>query len=120
MNDWIAFYNSDHSIYVNARHRAVHYRVIAEEIVRYLPGPAASVLDYGCGEALHADMVAARAGRLILSDAAANVRANLAKRFADVANIEVRAPDGVRTLPDRSLDLVIMNSVVQYLAPTEL
>ena len=29
MNDWIAFYNSDHSIYVNARHRDVHFRRIA-------------------------------------------------------------------------------------------
>ena len=29
MGDWIAFWDSEHSIYVNARHRDVHYRTIA-------------------------------------------------------------------------------------------
>jgi hypothetical protein len=32
--DWISFWNSDHPIYVNARHRDVHYRGIAEEAWR--------------------------------------------------------------------------------------
>ena len=58
MGDWIAFWDSEHSIYVNARHRDVHYRRIAQDIRAHLPAGAA-VLDYGCGEALHADIVAA-------------------------------------------------------------
>ncbi len=57
MGDWIAFWDSEHSIYVNARHRDVHYRLIAEHIREHVP-PGATVLDYGCGEALHADIVA--------------------------------------------------------------
>ena len=57
MGDWIAFWDSEHSIYVNARHRDVHYRRIAQDIRAHLPAGAA-VLDYGCGEALHADLVA--------------------------------------------------------------
>ena len=54
MGDWIAFWDSEHSIYVNARHRDVHYRAIAQDLRAQLPADAA-VLDYGCGEALHAD-----------------------------------------------------------------
>ena len=65
MCDWIAFWNSEHSIYVNARHRDVHYRTIAQDIRAVLPD-GARVLDYGCGEALHADLVAAPARWLIL------------------------------------------------------
>ena len=59
MSDWINFYDFKHSvIYVNARHRDVHYRTIAEDIRAYVPSPAAHVLDYGCGEATSADLVA--------------------------------------------------------------
>ena len=78
--DWISFWNSDHPIYVNARHRDVHYRGIADDVSGYVP-PGAAVLDYGCGESLHADRVAAKAGRLILCEAASNVREHLASRF---------------------------------------
>jgi SAM-dependent methyltransferase len=119
MRDWISFWNSHHSIYVNARHFDVHYRTIADMIVRHVPSPDAVVLDFGCGEALHADRVAAACRRLILVDAAANVRAGLAARFSGNPSIEVRAPGGLADLPDRSLDLVVMHSVAQYLTSAE-
>ena len=61
VKDWVAYYDSPHSIYVNALHREVHYATIADEIARYVPSPSAAVLDYGCGEALHADRIAAAA-----------------------------------------------------------
>jgi SAM-dependent methyltransferase len=125
--NWIAFWDSDHSIYVNARHRDVHYRTIAQDIAQliakriqeHLPAGAA-VLDYGCGEALHADIVAAAARRLILCEAAPMVRGALAERFAGNAGIEVRAPEDVAALPVGSLDVVVLHSVAQYLAPDEL
>jgi SAM-dependent methyltransferase len=119
MGDWIAFWDSKHSIYVNARHRDVHYRTIAEHIRAYLP-PDATVLDYGCGEALSADLVAGAARRLILCDAAPTVRAGLAARYAGRPSIEVRSPDEVAGLPSGSLDVVVMHSVAQYLTPAEL
>jgi SAM-dependent methyltransferase len=117
---WIAFWDSKHSIYVNARHRDVHYRRIAEDIAGYVPGPDAVVLDYGCGEALHADRVAAAAGRLILGEAAPNVRSALAARFTGERKIEVRSPGEIAAMPETSIDLVIMNSVAQYLTGGEL
>jgi SAM-dependent methyltransferase len=120
MPDWISFWDSAHSIYVNARHRDVHYARIAEEISHYVPSRHAVVLDYGCGEALHADIVAAAAGRLILSEAAPTLRIALAGRFIDNPKIEVRSPDHVVALPDHVLDLVVMHSVAQYIPPVEL
>jgi SAM-dependent methyltransferase len=119
MGDWIAFWDSKHSIYVNARHRDVHYRTIAEHIRAYLPA-GATVLDYGCGDALSADIVAGAARKLILCDAAPTVRAGLAARFAGSPAIEVRSPEEVEALPAGSLDVVVMHSVAQYLTPGEL
>jgi SAM-dependent methyltransferase len=118
MGDWIAFWDSKHSIYVNARHREVHYRTIAEQIRAYLP-PDATVLDYGCGEALSAGIVA-EGRRLILCDAAPKVRAALAARFAGHTNIEVRSPDEIAALPAGTLDVVVLHSVAQYLTPDDL
>jgi len=120
IGDWIAFWDSKHAIYVNERHLDVHYRRIAEDIVRYVPSRTATVLDYGCGEALHADQIAAAAGQLILIDAAPSVRASLAARFGGQPNIAVRSPQDVATMADRSVDLVVMHSVAQYLTTSQL
>ena len=113
--DWLAFWDSPHSIYVNARHKDVHYRLIAKEIAPLVPGPQARVLDYGCGEALHADLVAAAAGELFLCEAAPGVREGLVDRFAGQRNIHVLAPHEAARLQEHSLDLIVLHSVVQYL-----
>lgn len=120
VRDWTDFWDQPHSIYVNARHFDVHYRDIAQGIIALLPGPNARVLDYGCGEATHADLVAAAAAELVLCESAPSVRAKLARRFADKGNIRVLAPDQVERLPDASIDLLVANSLVQYLTPAEL
>jgi SAM-dependent methyltransferase len=119
MKDWIAYYDSDHSIYVNARHRDVHYARLAEAFVRYVPAGAASVLDYGCGEALHAARVAAAAGKLTLAEAGPSMRGRLIERFKDNPGIAVVSTDEVAALPPGSLDLVILHSVSQYLSAPE-
>jgi len=117
IDDWVAFWDSPHSIYVNARHKDVHYRLLAEEIAALVPRQDARVLDYGCGEALHAELVAAAAGEVLLCEAASGVRDGLQKRFADNPEIRIVAPHEVARLPDRCLDLIVMHSVVQYLTP---
>ena len=113
MRDWIDFYDSAHSIYVNARHRDVHFRRLAEDLAAYVR-PGAAALDYGCGEALRADIVAAKAGRLILVEPAPGVRARVAARFAQEPKIEVCGPERIARLTDRSIDVVIMHSVAQF------
>jgi SAM-dependent methyltransferase len=119
MDGWIDYYDSAHSIYVNARHRDVHFRRLAEDFSQYVR-PGAAVLDYGCGEALYADIVAEKADRLILVEPAPGVRARLTARFGENAKIEVSEPERLSALPDHSIDLVIMHSVSQYLTPKEL
>jgi SAM-dependent methyltransferase len=118
ITDWLAFWDSPHSIYVSARHKDVHYRAIAKEVAALVPGPQARVLDYGSGEALHADLVAAAAGELYLCEAAPGVREGLAQRFTDHPKIRVLAPHEIARLPEHSLDLVVLHSVVQYLTAT--
>src|SRR5438034_1528514 len=120
MADWRSFWDSEHSIYVNARHKDVHYRDIADQIAAFVPGPTARVLDYGCGDALHADRVAAVAAEVLLADSAQSVRAAMAGRFAGNPRIKVLAPEELEQRSDRSLDLIVANSVVQYLSKAEL
>lgn len=114
--DWKTFWDRPNTIYVDDRHRAAHYAGIAEDIVHLLPAPDATVLDHGSGEALFADRIARRCGQLFLLDSAPSVRAKLAERFATSPRITILAPEDLSRLTDRSLDLVIANSLVQYLS----
>ena len=119
--DWISFYDFKHSvIYVNERHRDVHYRTIAEDIRGYVPPHSANVLDYGCGEATSADLVAAAAAHLTLVEAAPNVRAALTARYANNSKVSVQTPDEAAAKPPASFDLIVMHSVAQYLTAAEL
>lgn len=120
MQDWASFWDSPHSIYVNARHFDVHYRDIAAGVAALLPRPGLRVLDFGCGEALHAGIVAAQASKLYLCEIAPNVRASLKRRFAAEPKIRVVTPDDVAAMADGALDFIVANSVVQYLSPQEL
>jgi SAM-dependent methyltransferase len=119
MKDWVAYYDSDHSIYVNGRHRDVHYARLADAVVSYVPSPNAAVLDYGCGEALHADRVAAAAGRLTLAEAGPAVRGRLIERFNGNPKITVISTDRAAGVRPQSFDMVILHSVSQYLTPEE-
>jgi len=118
--DWISFYNAKHSlIYVNDRHRDVHYRTIAQDVREYVPA-GGNVMDYGCGEATSADLVAQRAGHLSLVEAASIVRESLTQRFGNNPNISVLTPEGAAAKPDGSFDLIVLHSVAQYLKVSEL
>ncbi len=120
MDDWIDYYDSTHTIYVSKLHRDVHFRVIANDILAYVPSPEAVVLDYSCGEALSAAQVAAACHKLILAEPAPGVRGRLAARFGPNPKIVVRSLDELQQLPDGSVDLAVMNSVAQYMTPAEL
>ncbi len=120
MSTWRDYWNQDTPIYASERHKALHYRGIADDILALLPSPDPVVLDHGCGEALEAGRVAAACRELHLCDAAPLVRERLAGRFGDVPTIRVLSPEAVGNLPDASLDLVVANSLLQYLSTAEL
>ena len=118
--DWREFWNRDTPIYVSERHRRLHYETLAAESAALVPSPDATVLDHGCGEALFADRIADACGRLLLCDGAPLVRERLAARLGTSARIAVLAPEEVDSLPDGSVDLVVANSLAQYLSRDEL
>jgi SAM-dependent methyltransferase len=64
--------------------------------------------------------VAARVGQLYLCEAAERVRDHLRARFGQVANMKVIGSDELRELAPGTFDLVVANSVAQYLTRAEL
>jgi ubiquinone/menaquinone biosynthesis C-methylase UbiE len=120
MDDWIDYYDSTHTIYASRLHRDLHFQLIARDIIGYISSAEAVVLDYACGEALSAARVAEACGKLYLAEPAPGVRGRLIARFAPNTKIRVRSLDDLRKMEEKSVDLVVMNSVVQYMAPGEL
>jgi ubiquinone/menaquinone biosynthesis C-methylase UbiE len=120
MDDWIDYYDSTHTIYASKLHRDLHFQLIANDIIGYISSPDAVVLDYACGEALSAANVAEACGKLILAEPAPGVRGRLIARFAPNTKIRVRSLDELRQMAEKSVDLVVMNSVAQYMTPDEL
>jgi ubiquinone/menaquinone biosynthesis C-methylase UbiE len=120
MDDWIDYYDSTHTIYASKLHRDLHFQAIARDIISYIPSPDAVVLDYSCGEALSAGKVADACMMLILAEPAPGVRGRLIARFAPNTKIRVRSLDELRNMQEASIDLVVMNSVAQYMSESEL
>jgi ubiquinone/menaquinone biosynthesis C-methylase UbiE len=120
MDDWIDYYDSTHTIYVSKLHRDLHFQLIAKDIISYISSGDAVVLDYACGEALSAAKVAEACGKLILAEPAPGVRGRLIARFAPSTRIRVRSLQDLQKMEEKSVDLAIMNSVVQYMTPDEL
>jgi SAM-dependent methyltransferase len=117
---WVEYWSADSSVYVSERHKQVHYEGVARDIAANVPARDARVVDYGCGEALSSGIIVDACGQLFLCDGSDAVRARLAKRFAQRSNISVISPGEFERLPNRSIDLIVANSVVQYLSPAEL
>jgi SAM-dependent methyltransferase len=120
MDEWIDYYDSTHTIYASKLHCDLHFQIIARDIIGYISSPDAVVLDYACGEALSAAKVADACAKLYLAEPAPGVRGRLIARFAANTRIHVRSLDELRNMDEKSVDLVIMNSVAQYMTPDEL
>ena len=116
---WREFWDGAHSIYVSDRHRALHYDGIARDIVALIDRPGMVAMDYGCGEALSSDRVAAAVDRLLLYDAAPSVREKLRHRFGGLANVAILDETGLAAVPASACDLIIVNSLLQYLSIAE-
>lgn len=119
ISSWVDFWNRDNPIYVNARHKLLHYRGLAQDFCGLITAPNTLMLDYGCGEALAAGLVASKLQRLFLYDAAPNIRAGLAARFGENAAIMILDDTALEALPEAGLDLILIHSVSQYVERQE-
>jgi SAM-dependent methyltransferase len=120
VKSWVEFWDGEHAIYVSDRHKRLHARAVGRDIIRHILSPDAVVLDHGCGEANYAASVAAHCRQLYLCEAAPGLRQALTRRVAVIRNVVVLAPAEVEGFPAGTLDLVVANSLVQYLARDEL
>ncbi|MEO7773779.1 MAG: methyltransferase domain-containing protein [Steroidobacteraceae bacterium] len=122
--DWRDYWNGHHPRFANQRHKVLHYRALASEFLALIKERFADdkpvVLDYGCGESLDADLVAARCARLYLADTAPTVVELVRRRFAADSNITAMSAEDVAGMRGGSVDLIVVNSVVQYLSRPEL
>lgn len=116
---WIEYWDQDTTIYVSERHKNVHYQAVVRDMLPHVPGPDARVVDYGCGDTLFADRLAAACGHLLLCDSAPSVRQKLAGRYAGQPKISVLSPEQFEALQAGTIDAIIVNSVVQYLSVDE-
>jgi SAM-dependent methyltransferase len=108
---WLDYWNGDVSLYVSPRHLKAHYQRLFTDIQPLLPDPPFTLLDYGCGDALMAPMLAKAGGRILLYDLAPSRRVALRQRFAHEERIEVQNDlEGVQG----ACDIVLLISVIQY------
>ena len=117
--NWRDFWNRENPIYVNERHRELHYDRIARGIVELIDAPGWNILDHGSGEARSSDLVARRCGFLYLFDAAPIVQSKQRMRFAKNQKIIILTTESLDAIPDGSLDMVVANSLLQYLSHRE-
>jgi SAM-dependent methyltransferase len=120
VDSWLSYWNAPNKIYVSERHKRLHYDVVFAGIVPHLPDHRGVVLDWGCGDALGTDRIAERCRMVFLYDAAESARARLRRRFASHARIRILEKSGLDELVDDSVDLIIVNSVIQYLSGEQL
>jgi 2-polyprenyl-3-methyl-5-hydroxy-6-metoxy-1,4-benzoquinol methylase len=114
MRSWLDFWNAPNRIYVNERHREAHYERTFAAVKPFLP-KSGTVLDWGCGEALAAERMAAEGVHVLLYDGAEAVRARLRPRFEGHERIKVLDDGALAALPPQSIELILVISVVQYL-----
>ena len=116
MNSWLDFWNAPNAIYVSRRHQDAHYAKVLGGIRRFMPaGGAAVVLDWGCGDALAANDLAQTCRTLLLYDRADSTRCRLLANYAGSPKIRVLDDADLDAVSPASVDLIIVNSVVQYL-----
>lgn len=121
MDSWLAFWNAPNKIYVNDRHQQAHYDKIFSGVRPFLPSSRDSVvLDWGCGDALAAERMAACSGTVLLYDGAEAISDRLRRRHAGNSSLKVLDDAGLASLAPESLDLIVVNSVVQYLSQAQL
>jgi SAM-dependent methyltransferase len=121
IKSWVEYWNRPNGIFVNELHKRAHYQCILANVGPFLPrGAGSAVLDWGCGEAFGTEQMAAESERIYLYDPADVIRARLGNRYKDHSRITVLDDGQLKRLPPGCLDLILINSVIQYISRAEL
>lgn len=119
LHTWRDFWNTEHNIYVSPGHKKVHYEAIARDVLELLPhNKPLILLDFGCGDALCAPAFVAEGLEVLLYDPIPFVRERILKSFANKLHIKVLA-DRVENIQPNSVDVILINSVLQYIPKKE-
>jgi SAM-dependent methyltransferase len=82
------------------------------------PQRGARVLDFGCGFGFLAELLAPKVTALFVFDASDHMRRRAQLRLAGHANVRILGPPAAESWPeDLRFDLILVNSVVQYMTP---
>lgn len=119
MQTWLDFWNGSHRIYVNDRHKQAHFERIADDVLQVLPTTEIDLLDWGCGPALSTEKLADRGVRVWLYDRAITSQTDLRRRFGGTRNVRVLTDEAYSKLPAECMDVILVNSVLQYLSDDE-
>jgi SAM-dependent methyltransferase len=114
MRSWLEFWNAPNRIYVNDRHREAHSDRTFAAVKPYLP-KTGTILDWGCGEALCALRMATPGVHVLLYDGAEAIRERLHARLDGQERVRVLDDAMLAVMPEESVDLILIISVVQYL-----
>lgn len=116
-HDWAAYCNGVNDKRIFADEAGDHVARLREVV----PLRATDVvLDFGCGFGYVLVLLARHVGRVAYWDAAANVLRRAGDRVAHLPHVEMVDLAEGRPAPDRIYDLVLVNSVVQYMQRAEL
>jgi SAM-dependent methyltransferase len=117
MKSWLEFWNAPNAIYANNRHRQAHSAKVLAGVSRFVQtGGTSIVMDWGCGEATAAGDLARRCQLLLLFEPANTTRRRLLANYADHSKIDVIDEAKLSAISPASIDLIVVNSVVQYLS----
>jgi SAM-dependent methyltransferase len=78
-------------------------------------GPAASVLDIGCGDGAWTEVFAQRYGRVVGVDASAGMLAAARRRLAGLGNVELVRGDALTVALDGEFQGVLLGGLLMYL-----
>jgi SAM-dependent methyltransferase len=122
MQSWLSYWDAPNKSYVSERHKQAHYDVVFDGVRPFVPTAAGSVVvDWGCGDALAAERIAdVCSGTVLLYDPANSTRERLHRLHGMHPRIRILDDLAADSLAPDTIDLVIVNSVIQYLTEAQL
>jgi SAM-dependent methyltransferase/ribosomal protein S18 acetylase RimI-like enzyme len=117
LSDWSTYWDrlQDHQAIFRAESQDYVRRL--DEIVSL--DRQTRALDFGCGFGFVANALAPKVGTVALWDASSNMRRRARLNVAHLTNIEFLNLSQPDSIDGGSFDLILVNSVVQYMSPEE-